>query len=212
MLVSGSILSDKVSTKDAVKCMENANVDYLHIDVMDGKFVKNKSYTIKEVVDLTKYTNKQLDIHLMVKNPLKYIDAFSMLNTAYITFHYEAVKNPDEIINNIKNNGIKVGLSIKPETNVNEIEKYLNKVDLILVMSVEPGRSGQSFMDSVIYKTEILKKLRDEKKYNFIINIDGGINSESFLKIKDNVDMVVSASYLLSGNAREKVESFKKCN
>lgn len=212
MLVSGSILSDKVSTKDAVKCMENANVDYLHIDVMDGKFVKNKSYTIKEVVDLTKYTNKQLDIHLMVKNPLKYIDAFSMLNTAYITFHYEAVKNPDEIIKNIKNNGIKVGLSIKPETNVNEIEKYLNKVDLILVMSVEPGRSGQSFMDSVIYKTEILKKLRDEKKYNFIINIDGGINSESFLKIKDNVDMVVSASYLLSGNAREKVESFKKCN
>lgn len=212
MLVSGSILSDKVSTKDAVKCMENANVDYLHIDVMDGKFVENKSYTIKEVMDLTKYTNKQLDIHLMVKNPLKYIDAFSMLNTAYITFHYEAVKNPDEIINNIKNNGIKVGLSIKPETNVNEIEKYLNKVDLILVMSVEPGRSGQSFMDSVIYKTEILKKLRDEKKYNFIINIDGGINSESFLKIKDNVDMVVSASYLLSGNAREKVESFKKCN
>ena len=212
MLVSGSILSDKVSTKDAVKCMENANVDYLHIDVMDGKFVENKSYTIKEVVDLTKYTNKQLDIHLMVKNPLKYIDAFSMLNTAYITFHYEAVKNPDEIINNIKNNGIKVGLSIKPETKVNEIEKYLNKVDLILVMSVEPGRSGQSFMNSVIYKTEILKKLRDEKKYNFIINIDGGINSESFLKIKDNVDMVVSASYLLSGNAREKVESFKKCN
>lgn len=212
MLVSGSILSDKVSTKDAVKCMENANVDYLHIDVMDGKFVKNKSYTIKEVMDLTKYTNKQLDIHLMVKNPLKYIDAFSMLNTAYITFHYEAVRNPDEIIDSIKNKGIKVGLSIKPKTNVNEIEKYLSKVDLILIMSVEPGKSGQSFMDSVIYKTEILKKLRDEKKYNFIINIDGGINNESFPKIKDNVDMVVSASYLLSGNAKEKVECFKKCN
>ena len=212
MLISGSILSDKVSTKDAVKCMENANVDYLHIDVMDGKFVENKSYTIKEVMDLTKYTNKQLDIHLMVKNPLRYIDAFSMLNTAYITFHYEAVRNPDEIIDSIKNKGIKVGLSIKPKTNVNEIEKYLSKVDLILIMSVEPGKSGQSFMDSVIYKTEILKKLRDEKKYNFIINIDGGINNESFPKIKDNVDMVVSASYLLSGNAREKVESFKKCN
>lgn len=209
MLVSGSFLSNEISPKDAIKMLNKTDMDYLHVDIMDGKFVPEKTFTIKEVTEFSKYTNKSLDVHLMVKNPIKYIDDLSMLNTSYITFHYEAVKNHKEIIDKIKNNGLKAGISIKPNTNIKEIEGLLDELDLILVMSVEPGKSGQAFMESVIYKLKILKKLKEEKGYKYIINIDGGINNETFTKVKDYVDMVVSASYLLKGNAEQKVKEFK---
>ena len=209
MLVSGSFLSNEISPSVAIKSLDKIGIDYLHVDVMDGKFVTQKGLTIKEVIDLSKYTTKKLDIHLMVKNPIKYIEEFSLLNTEYITFHYEAVKNHIEIINLIKNYGIKAGIAIKPSTSVNDIEGLLELVDLVLVMSVEPGKSGQKFMESVVYKMEALKRLKEEKNYKYIINVDGGINEETFEKVKPYVDMVVSASYLLSGNGIEKVKRFK---
>lgn len=209
MLVSGSFLSNEISPSVAIKSLDKIGIDYLHVDVMDGKFVSQKGLTIKEVIDLSKYTTKKLDIHLMVKNPIKYIEEFSLLNIEYITFHYEAVKNHIEIINLIKNYGIKVGIAIKPSTSVNDIESLLELVDLVLVMSVEPGKSGQKFIESVVYKMDVLKRLKDEKNYKYIINVDGGINEETFEKVKPYVDMVVSASYLLSGNGIEKVKRFK---
>lgn len=209
MLVSGSFLSNEISPSVAIKSLDKIGIDYLHVDVMDGKFVSQKGLTIKEVIDLSKYTTKKLDIHLMVKNPIKYIEEFSLLNTEYITFHYEAVKNHIEIINLIKNYGIKVGIAIKPSTSVNDIGSLLELVDLVLVMSVEPGKSGQKFIESVVYKMDVLKRLKDEKNYKYIINVDGGINEETFEKVKPYVDMVVSASYLLSGNGIEKVKRFK---
>ena len=209
MLVSGSFLSNEISPSVAIKSLDKIGIDYLHVDVMDGKFVSQKGLTIKEVIDLSKYTTKKLDIHLMVKNPIKYIEEFSLLNIEYITFHYEAVKNHIEIINLIKNYGIKVGIAIKPSTSVNDIGSLLELVDLVLVMSVEPGKSGQKFIDSVVYKMDVLKRLKDEKNYKYIINVDGGINEETFEKVKPYVDMVVSASYLLSGNGIEKVKRFK---
>ena len=206
MLVSGSFLSNEISPSVAIKSLDKIGIDYLHVDVMDGKFVSQKGLTIKEVIDLSKYTTKKLDIHLMVKNPIKYIEEFSLLNIEYITFHYEAVKNHIEIINLIKNYGIKVGIAIKPSTSVNDIGSLLELVDLVLVMSVEPGKSGQKFIESVVYKMDVLKRLKDEKNYKYIINVDGGINEETFEKVKPYVDMVVSASYLLSGNGIEKVK------
>lgn len=209
MLVSGSFLSNEISPSVAIKSLDKIGIDYLHVDVMDGKFVSQKGLTIKEVIDLSKYTTKKLDIHLMVKNPVKYIEEFSLLNIEYITFHYEAVKNHIEIINLIKNYGIKVGIAIKPSTSVNDIGSLLELVDLVLVMSVEPGKSGQKFIESVVYKMDVLKRLKDEKNYKYIINVDGGINEETFEKVKPYVDMVVSASYLLSGNGIEKVKRFK---
>lgn len=209
MLVSGSFLSNEISPSVAIKSLDKIGIDYLHVDVMDGKFVSQKGLTIKEVIDLSKYTTKKLDIHLMVKNPIKYIEEFSLLNIEYITFHYEAVKNHIEIINLIKNYGIKVGIAIKPSTSVNDIGSLLELVDLVLVMSVEPGKSGQKFIESVVYKMNVLKRLKDEKNYKYIINVDGGINEETFEKVKPYVDMVVSASYLLSGNGIEKVKRFK---
>lgn len=209
MLVSGSFLSDKYKEKDVIKKYNNSNMDYIHYDVMDGKFVKNKNLTIKSISELSSISNKKCDIHLMVSNPIKYIDSLSLLNTEYITFHYEAVKNHVEVINKIKNNGIKCGIAINPNTSVKDIESILGFVDMVLVMSVNPGLSGQSFIESVVYKLDILKRLKLDKNYNYIISIDGGINESTIDKVKDYVDMVVSASYLMEGDTFIKVNKLK---
>lgn len=203
MLVSGSILCDK--PLDAVKCYDKSSCDFIHLDIMDGKFVKNKSFTMSQIEKLCSNTTKRLDAHLMVSNPLKYVDSLSMLNVSYITFHYEAVNNRMEVIEHIKRNGIKVGISIKPGTNVSEVFPLLPYLDMVLIMSVEPGMSGQKFMDSVLYKIEVLRKEIDEKGYNTIISVDGGINEETAPKIV-GADMLVSASYLLSGNIEDKIK------
>ena len=149
----------------------------------------------------------------MVKNPYKFIMEYALLDVEYITFHYEATKNNkkiNELIEKTKELGIKVGLSINPNTNVNEIEEFLPKLDLILVMSVYPGESGQTFIKSVLYKIDILDKLRKEKNYNFKIEVDGGINNENVLNLKEkNVDIVVSASFIQDGNIKEKIASLR---
>ena len=150
MLVSGSFLNH--NPKESIEIYNKSGIDFIHVDIADGKFVSEKSFSISDVEKFSTYTSKPLDIHLMVANPTKYIDSFSMLNTEYITFHYEAVKNHMDIINHIKNNGIKVGISIKPGTSVGILFDMLHYIDLVLIMSVEPGVSGQKFMDSVIYK------------------------------------------------------------
>ena len=211
MKVSGSILSNKLSAKEAFNIYNNTSLDYIHLDIMDGKFVDNKSWTLSEIKNFYKYTMKSFDIHLMVKNPDKYIDDLCTLNTSYITFHFEAVKNHLDIINHIKMNGVRVGIAINPNTSPKEIFSLLPYVDLVLIMSVEPGSSGQKFMESILYKIDILKKEIEEKKLNTIINVDGGVNDETINYLKErNVDMVVSASYLLSGDTENKINMFRK--
>lgn len=208
MLVSGSFFSH--SPKETIVKYDKTDIDYIHVDVADGKFVERKSFTLSDIEKFSTYTSKPLDVHLMVKNPEKYIDGLSMLNTEYITFHYEAVKKPIDVINHIKNNGIKVGVSIKPGTSVSEIFPLLPYLDLVLIMSVEPGLSGQKFMESVLYKIEVLRKEIDEKGNKTIISVDGGINNETLTLVKEKgVDMVVSESYLLEGDTLEKVKEFK---
>ena len=209
MKISGSILSSKITAKEAIEIYNKTDIDYIHLDIMDGKFVDNKTWTMSDINKFSKIATKSFDVHLMVNNPDKYIDELSMMNTSYITFHYEAVKKPLEIINHIKNNGIRCGIAINPSTNVSEILPLLKEVDLVLIMSVVPGASGQSFMDGVLYKLEVLKKEIEENHLNTLVSIDGGINDETYLKVKDNVDIVVSASYLLEGNTNEKINAFK---
>lgn len=209
MKVSGSILSSSISAKDAINIYNNTSIDYIHLDVMDGKFVDNKTWTISDIKKFSSLARKSFDVHLMVSNPDKYVDELSMMDTSFITFHYEAVKKPLDIINHIKNNGIRCGIAINPETKVSDIFPLLKEVDLVLVMSVNPGASGQSFMDSILYKLEVLRKEINEKGYNCLVSVDGGINEESFPKVKDNIDIVVSASYLLNGNAEEKINNFR---
>lgn len=208
MLVSGSFLNQE--PKKTIEKFDKSNIDYVHVDIADGKFVSEKSYTISEVIKYSSYTNKPLDIHLMVSNPVKYIDELSILNVAYMTFHFEAVKNHKEIIEHIKNNGIRAGISIKPETSVLKIFPLLPYLDMVLIMSINPGKSGQKFIESVLYKIEVLRREIDEKGYKTIISIDGGINEESFPKVKEKgVDMVVCTSYLLDGDIESKVRFLK---
>lgn len=197
MKVSVSILSSSIKPQDIVKKLDNTKADYIHVDIMDGKFVENKTWTISEVKKIVSYSKLPLDVHLMVENPSKYIEDYALLNTSYITFHYEAVKDIDKMINEIKNYGLKVGIAINPETDEKVLYPYLTKVDQILVMSVHPGKSGQSFIDNTPNKIENLKQEIINQNAKTIISVDGGINDETGkLCVDKGVDMLVSASYI----------------
>lgn len=210
MKVSLSVLSSELKPSFLIEKANNTDVDFIHLDIMDGKFVENKTWTFSEVLKLTKNTSKKFDTHLMVNNPNKYIEDYALINTEYITFHYEAVKDPNEVINKIKMYGIKPGISIKPNTNLTDIIPYLKDIKQVLIMSVEPGKSGQTFMDSVLYKIETLKKYKEENNLDFIISVDGGINNETALKVKEyGADMVVSATYLHNGNMQERIDTLR---
>lgn len=197
MKVSVSVLSSSIKPQDIVKKLDNSNADFIHIDIMDGKFVENKTWTISEVKKFTSYSHLPLDVHLMVNNPQKYIEDYALMNTSYLTFHYEAVKDIESIINEIKNYGLKVGISICPDTNVDVLFPYLKDIDLVLIMSVYPGKSGQSFIESSTNKIKVLKEEIIKQNVNTIISVDGGINDETAILCKDaGVDMLVSASYI----------------
>lgn len=197
MKVSVSILSSSIKPADIVKKLDNTKADYIHIDIMDGKFVENKTWTISEIKKITSYSKLPLDVHLMVENPSKYIEDYALLNTSYIAFHYEAVKDIDKMINEIKNYGLKVGIAINPETSEEVVFPYLSKIDEVLIMSVHPGKSGQSFIESTLDKIERLKEEILRQNVKTIISVDGGINDETGeLCVQKGVDTLVSASYI----------------
>lgn len=210
MKVSVSFLSDNLKPVDVIKMVNNTNADYIHVDVMDGKFVTNKTYTLSEIEKLSNYMKKPMDVHLMVSNPKKYIEKFAILNVEYVTFHYESVKNVKELIDLIHSYGLKAGISIKPKTNASDIVDFIDIVDLVLVMSVEPGKSGQTFMNSVLYKIESLSRIISEKNLKTVISVDGGINDQTATLVKDKgASMVVSASYLQCADMNNRVDLLK---
>ena len=204
MKVSLSILTvDYLKVEESLKNYIN-DVDYVHLDVMDGVFVPNISFGPAFIKSLRKLDDKLIfDTHLMIEYPDRYIKQFSEAGSQYITFHVEAKSDVMETIKLIKSYGVKAGISIKPKTTVEEIEKYLPYVDMVLVMSVEPGFGGQKFMDSAVDKVKKLYELRKDNNYSYLINIDGGINDVTGLKIKNYVDMAVSGSYVVN-NANPK--------
>lgn len=204
MKISASFLSIKDNLKKNIDLLTKCDIDYLHLDIMDGIFVKNKTWDISEIKNLINY-NKPLDVHLMVSDVYKYVDEYKDLNPEFITFHYEVDLDIMDIINYIKKYNIKVGLSIKPNTKVDEIIPYLPYLDLILVMSVEPGEGGQKF---IINSVDKIKKLK-ELKGNYLIEVDGGINDSTISLVKD-VDIAVIGSYITSGNYEEKIKSIKE--
>ena len=207
MKIAASFLDIKEPKMEELKYLDSLDIDYIHLDVMDGIFVENKTYTYEEFYDITRFTTKPKDIHLMVSDVKKYIDEFAQMKPKFITFHYEAVSEVSSVINYIKELGIGVGISIKPTTDVSEVVKYLPYLDLILVMSVEPGRGGQAFIEESIKKIEQLYTLREKENYHYQIEVDGGINDETIEIVRTaGVDMVVSASYLHGGNMQEKID------
>lgn len=207
-MLSVSILGIKENIKDNIKKLDDLNIDYFHIDIMDGIFVPNKTWEYDEISKYLENTKQKKDVHLMVKNIKKYIDEFIKLKPEIITFHYEAINNPQEIIEYIKKQNIKAGISIKPETEVKNIKSLLKYVDLVLVMSVEPGKGGQQYIENSTNKINELKQLKEENKYNYLIEVDGGINNETKAKAK-NADILVVGSYITNNNYEEKVKEFK---
>ena len=177
------------------------DVDMIHMDVMDGGFVPNLSFGPDIIKSLRPKTNIPFDTHLMIEHPLKYLDDYIKAGSNYITVHYEALDDLNEIITHLKNRNIKVGISIKPNTKVEVLEPYLKELDLILIMSVEPGFGGQKFDSSAISKCKYLKE--KQKDYNYIISIDGGINDKTLPLVKDYVDMVVVGSYITKAKAKK---------
>ena len=198
MKINVSILSSTIKPQDIVKELDNTNADAIHIDIMDGKFVENKTWTIGEITKITKYSSFPLDVHLMVNNPSKYIEDYAMLNTNNITFHYEAVENIDKMINEIKDYGLKVGIAVNPDTDIKNIFPYLDRIDLILVMSVEPGSGGQEFISETPNRIAKIKELIGKKK--IAINVDGGINDKT-VKCLDKANIVVSGSYVVNSDS-----------
>ncbi len=177
-IVSPSILSaDFANLERDIKKVENAGADWIHVDVMDGHFVPNITIGVPVVKSLKKITALPLDVHLMIENPQDYIEAFANSGADIITFHYEAVQeNITGIINKIKSFGIKVGISIKPKTPPQVLLPYLDKVDMVLVMTVEPGFGGQAFMSDCAEK---IKFIRENAPKDLIIQVDGGINDKT---------------------------------
>ncbi|MGE5455762.1 MAG: ribulose-phosphate 3-epimerase [Ignavibacteriales bacterium] len=210
MKLSASFLSIKNNIKDNINILDKCNIDYLHLDIMDGQFVQNKTFTIDEAKILLDGTTKPKDVHLMVKDVKKYIDEFSTLNPIYITFHFEATYDHEEIIEYIKSKNIKVGISIKPNTDIVSIIPFLSLVDLVLIMSVEPGQGGQEFIEEVTSKIDILKGLRDDNEYyRYVIEVDGGIDDET-IELCNNADIAVVGSFVTnSNNYQEQINRLK---
>ena len=191
MKVAISIIKSRVKEKETIDLINKTTADYIHIDIMDGIFVENKSYDFEDIKLFLKDNRKPVDVHLMCQNPLEYIKEYVKLKPYCITFHIEAEKSPEKLINFIHENGIKCGIAINPETSIDVIKPYLNMIDILLVMSVNPGKGGQKFMMDMVSKIDELAKL----KGNFEIEVDGGVNNET-VKYLNNADIVVSGSYI----------------
>ncbi len=207
-MLSVSILGIKEKIRKRIKKLDKMNIDYFHIDVMDGIFVENKTCEYKTIKKYLKNTKTKKDVHLMVQDVEKYIEQYVELKPDIITFHFEATNNYLELINYIKEKNIKVGISIKPDTEVKEIDHLLKYLDLVLVMSVEPGRGGQKYIENSTVKINELYNLRKEYNYEYLIEVDGGINNETKEKVK-NADILVVGSYITNNNYKEKINEFK---
>ncbi len=207
MKVAVSILTaDFNNLEKEIKSLHES--DYIHLDVMDGHFVPNITFGKAVLQNIKNITNVPLDTHLMITNPYDYIDDFAEIGSKYITIHIEANKVL-ETLEKIRSHNIKTGLSLRPKTDIKLLDPYLKDLDLVLVMTVEPGFGGQSFMIEQMKKVEYLYEMRKKHNYKYVIEIDGGVNDKT-IKYAKLVDIVVSGSYILNQKDRSKaIKSLK---
>lgn len=209
MKVSASFLSCK-KLIPTLKKLNVTNVDYIHVDFIDGRFVVGKKIPFRKLKKINKISSKRLDVHLMTNKLKKYIKRFAILNCEYITFHIEVGKNIEKYINMVHSYGIKCGLAINPDTDIEVLKPYLPMIDMILVMSVVPGYGGQEFIPETVEKIKKLKKYLVENELKVVVSIDGGINNETVKKVKQHVDMIVSGSYITnSNNYQEQIDNLR---
>ena len=201
-----SILSaDFANLERDIKELENIGIDMFHIDVMDGNFVPNISFGFPIIEAIRPKTDKVFDCHLMIANPENYVEQFCKVGCDMVSFHIEATNHADRLIQVIKDNGKKAGIVLNPQTSLESIKYLLPKVDYVLIMTVNPGFGGQKFIPEMLEKIEELAKIREEKNYNFLIEVDGGINVETSKACRDKgADILVCGSFLFGSSGKEK--------
>lgn len=179
---------------------ENVTIDMLHVDIMDGKFVEDKTFDYKTVKQISEICTYPLDVHLMVENPYSQLDNYINAGANIVTVHFEAFKSSNDIkkaLKHIKNKGCLAGISIKPATRITQIAEFLDYLDMVLIMSVEPGKSGQKFIIDSLQKISQLRQIISHSGKNILIEVDGGVNSETIEKVRlSGADMVVCGSAL----------------
>ena len=205
-IISPSLLSaDFLHLADDIKMLNESQADWYHLDIMDGVFVPNISYGIPVVQAINKMATKPLDVHLMIVAPDRYFEAFKEAGASIITFHYEASTHVHRSIQKIKSLGIKAGVVLNPHTPVSVLEDVLGDLDLVLLMSVNPGFGGKKFIEGTYSKVEKLRDMIDRNGYNTLIEVDGGVNTENASKL-----FAAGANALVAGNAVFKSEDPKK--
>jgi ribulose-phosphate 3-epimerase len=208
--VAPSILAaDFANLETEIKKITAAGADWVHVDVMDGHFVKNITIGVPVVASVKKVCTLPLDVHLMIEYPENYVDAFLKAGSDIVTVHVESSNKIPAIFEKIKKAGARTGLSLRPGTSLSKLLPYLPQCDVVLVMTVEPGFGGQSFMEDQVAKITELKKLRKENNWTYLIEVDGGVNEKTIQYCKD-ADVVVAGSYVFQGNYQTQIETLKK--
>ena len=208
MKISASFLSSKNIPED-LKKLDDTDVDFIHVDIMDGKFVSNKTMPFQEMRHIYQYTSKRLDVHLMVEDPSKYIPLYAELNTETITFHVEVDEDIMKDINLIKQYSIHAGLAINPDTKINKLIPYLPYIDEIILMSVYPGKGGQAFLIETKDRINELRNLIDSYHFHIQINVDGGVKDNTRM-LCEGADILTSGSYIVGSNDfQEKITSLR---
>jgi len=211
-VLSPSILSaDFTKLGEQIREADQAGAQYIHIDVMDGVFVPSISYGMPVIKSIRPATDKVFDVHLMIVDPIRYIKDFVDSGADIITFHLEASDDPKAVIDEIHKYGKKAGISIKPGTEVDAVIPYVDMVDMILVMTVEPGFGGQKFIPESIGRIKAVKKVLEDKKLNTDIQVDGGIYTDNVQAVLDaGANVIVAGSAVFKGNIRDNVNAFLK--
>jgi len=211
MLVAPSILSaDFGKLNEEIKAICDANCDLIHVDVMDGHFVPNMTIGPVVVESVAKIATKPLDIHIMVEDNNFFIDLFAPFKPEYLSFHYESEKHHNRIIQKLRNLGIKPSIAINPATNVDVLEYMIEDLDMVLLMSVNPGFGGQKFIPNVLEKAKRLKDMIEKRNPNCLIEVDGGVSDKNIIELKNSgVDVVVAGSYVFKNDYQKAIESLK---